>query len=73
MGKYVRLAACPCGGRPKIERLAGWWHIECKSCGFHSKEPDGVTFVWGYNTRREASEAWNKAAATGGPFKEARL
>lgn len=69
MGQYVKLNLCKCGVRPKIERFCGWWHIECPKCGFHTREPFGPNaspgaIVWGYLTRREAAEAWNKETST---------
>lgn len=56
-----KLEKCRCGTRPAITRFCGWWHIECPTCGFRTKEPMGCTWVWGYNTRREATGAWNAA------------
>ena len=61
------LPLCKCGGKPKIERHFGWWHIECRDCGEYPVEylPGSKTErIYGWNTRNEAISAWNKANAT---------
>lgn len=60
MSEYIKPNLCKCGAKPKFERLCGWWHIECPKCHNAPHEKTGCTEVWGYNTRREAAEAWNK-------------
>ena len=55
------LKPCKCGGKPKIERHFGWWHIECQECGEYPVEymrGSNTVRVWGWNTRSEAVEAW---------------
>lgn len=56
------LRPCLCGGRPKIERAYGWWHIECRRCHRYPFVRYGCTRVYGWNTRREAVEAWETNA-----------
>lgn len=51
---------CTCGSKPKFERVCGWWHIECPKCGNTPREKMGCTTIYGYNTRREAVDAWNR-------------
>ena len=59
------LKPCACGGSPKVEKFCGWWHIECKKCGeypFEYMKGSRTERVWGWNTRKEATEAWNRRA-----------
>ena len=62
------LAPCRCGGKPKMTKVYGWWHIECRKCGEYPVEymygSDSVR-VFGWNTRNEAIAAWIKASAGG--------
>lgn len=59
------LPSCVCGGRPKIERFCGWWHIECGECHRYPAERFGSVRVWGWNTRKEAIDAWERCAKDG--------
>ena len=58
------LKRCVCGGRPKIERLSGWWHIECRECGRYPMNymPGSKVRVWGWNSREGAVGAWQRSA-----------
>lgn len=58
------LKSCYCGGRPKIERLYGWWHIECKNCGNYPLVymPGSRVRAWGWNSRKDAIYAWQRSA-----------
>lgn len=58
------LKPCFCGGRPKIERESGWWHIECKNCGKYPLEymRGSKVRVWGWNSRTDAVFAWQRSA-----------
>ena len=61
------LRSCACGGRPKITRAFGWWHIECKKCGWYpfadygAAENSYISRVYAWNTRNEAIHAWETA------------
>ena len=54
------LNKCECGAKPRVYRSYGWWHIECPACHNTTHESMGCTDVWGYNTRKEATDAWNR-------------
>ena len=56
----MELNLCECGKKPSVYRCYGWWHIECSACHNTTHEAIGRGEVWGYNTRREATEAWNR-------------